>query len=203
MKLVLASGNAGKLREFSQLFETHFADQQIELIAQSELNVSEAEETGMTFEANALLKARNACEATGLPALADDSGLEVDALQGGPGVFSARFAKEDDGFGTGDAGNNAKLLHCMEGIPEGLRTARFRCVLAYMRSPDDPHPQIFEGRWEGSILLTPEGADGFGYDPLFFVPEENCSSASLSKERKNELSHRAQALKALLANWRP
>merc|ERR1712000_796272 len=111
----------------------------------NELNVTEAEETGMTFEANAILKARNACEQTGLPALADDSGLEVDALQGEPGVFSARFAKEEDGFGSGDAANNAKLLHCMQGIPDKLRTARFRCVLVYMRSADDPEPQVFEG----------------------------------------------------------
>tara|TARA_B100001109_G_scaffold255904_1_gene263082 strand:+ start:10562 stop:11173 length:612 start_codon:yes stop_codon:yes gene_type:complete len=202
MKLVLASGNAGKLREFSQLFATHFADQGIELISQKELKVTEAEETGMTFEANALLKARNACEQTGLPALADDSGLEVDALQGEPGVFSARFAKEDDGFGVGDAANNAKLLHYMQGIPDELRTARFRCILVYMRSADDPQPQVFEGSWEGRILQSEEGGGGFGYDPLFFVPSEECSAASLTKERKNELSHRGRAITELLANWR-
>ena len=201
MKLVLASGNAGKLREFAQLFESHFADQNIELISQNELNVTEAEETGMTFEANAILKARNACEQTGLPALADDSGLEVDALQGEPGVFSARFAKEEDGFGSGDAANNAKLLHCMQGIPDELRTARFRCVLVCMRSADDPEPQVFEGSWEGRIQSAADGEGGFGYDPLFFVADEGCTAAAMGKERKNALSHRGQAIQQLLANW--
>lgn len=203
MKLVLASGNAGKLREFSALFATHFAAQQVELLSQKELGVTEAEETGMTFEANAILKARNACAQTGLPALADDSGLEVDALQGEPGVFSARFAAPEDGFGSGDAANNAKLLQALEGVPDDLRTARFRCVLVYMRSADDPQPQIFEGSWEGRILTAAEGEGGFGYDPLFFVPSEGCASASLSRERKNELSHRGQAIRELLADWRP
>lgn len=203
MKLVLASGNAGKLREFSALFATHFAAQRVELLSQKELGVTEAEETGMTFEANAILKARNACAQTGLPALADDSGLEVDALQGEPGVFSARFAAPEDGFGSGDAANNAKLLQALEGVPDDLRTARFRCVLVYMRSADDPQPQIFEGSWEGRILTAAEGEGGFGYDPLFFVPSEGCASASLSRERKNELSHRGQAIRELLADWRP
>lgn len=203
MKLVLASGNAGKLREFSALFATHFAAQQVELLSQKELGVTEAEETGMTFEANAILKARNACAQTGLPALADDSGLEVDALQGEPGVFSARFAAPEDGFGSGDGANNAKLLQALEGVPDDLRTARFRCVLVYMRSADDPQPQIFEGSWEGRILTAAEGEGGFGYDPLFFVPSEGCASASLSRERKNELSHRGQAIRELLADWRP
>lgn len=203
MKLVLASGNAGKLREFSALFATHFAAQQVELLSQKELGVTEAEETGMTFEANAILKARNACAQTGLPALADDSGLEVDALQGEPGVFSARFAAPEDGFGSGDAANNAKLLQALEGVPDDLRSARFRCVLVYMRSADDPQPQIFEGSWEGRILTAAEGEGGFGYDPLFFVPSEGCASASLSRERKNELSHRGQAIRELLADWRP
>ncbi len=203
MKLVLASGNAGKLREFSALFATHFAAQQVELLSQKELGVTEAEETGMTFEANAILKARNACAQTGLPALADDSGLEVDALQGEPGVFSARFAAPEDGFGSGDAANNAKLLQALEGVPDDLRSARFRCVLVYMRSADDPQPQIFEGSWEGRILTAAEGEGGFGYDPLFFVPSEGCASASLSRERKNELSHRGRAIRELLANWRP
>ena len=196
--LVLASGNAGKLREFSHLL----APLGIEPMPQGQLGVSDAEETGLTFVENALIKARHAAEVTGLPALADDSGLGVDALQGEPGVFSARFAKEDDGFGVGDAANNAKLLHYMQGIPDELRTARFRCILVYMRSADDPQPQVFEGSWEGRILQSEEGGGGFGYDPLFFVPSEECSAASLTKERKNELSHRGRAITELLANLR-
>ncbi|MCA6063541.1 RdgB/HAM1 family non-canonical purine NTP pyrophosphatase [Thalassolituus marinus] len=200
-KLVLASGNAGKLREFASLFATHFAEQNIELISQKELSVEEAEETGLSFVENAILKARNACAQTGLPALADDSGLEVDALQGAPGIYSARYASADDGFGSGDAANNAKLLAALADVPEAARTARFQCVLVYMRHAADPTPQVFQGSWEGRILTVPEGTDGFGYDPLFFVPSEGCAAASLSKERKNQLSHRGQAIQQLLARW--
>ncbi|WP_430460953.1 RdgB/HAM1 family non-canonical purine NTP pyrophosphatase [Thalassolituus sp. LLYu03] len=201
-KLVLASGNAGKLREFAQLFATHFADQHIELISQNELGVTEAEETGLSFVENAILKARNACAQTGLPALADDSGLEVDALLGAPGIYSARYAKPADGFGSGDAANNAKLLAALNDVPEAQRTARFQCVLVYMRHAEDPTPQVFQGSWEGRILTAPEGSEGFGYDPLFFVPSEGCAAASLSKDRKNQLSHRGQAIVQLLARWR-
>ena len=201
-KIVLASGNAGKLREFAQLFATHFADDNIELISQAELNVVEAEETGLSFVENAILKARNACAQTGLPALADDSGLEVDALLGAPGIYSARYAQEADGFGKGDAANNAKLLAALKDIPEVQRSARFQCVLVYMRHENDPTPQVFQGSWEGRILFAPEGTEGFGYDPLFFVPSAQCAAASLSKEQKNKLSHRGQAIEQLVARWR-
>lgn len=200
-KLVLASGNAGKLREFASLFDTHFADQHIELVAQSTLGVTEAEETGLSFVENAILKARNACAQTGLPALADDSGLEVDALLGAPGIYSARYAQPEDGFGSGDAANNAKLLDALHNVADAQRSARFQCVLVYMRHAADPTPQVFQGCWEGRILHVPEGSDGFGYDPLFFVPSEGCAAASLSKERKNSLSHRGQAIQQLLARW--
>lgn len=203
MKIVLASGNNGKLNEFKQLFTTHFAGQNIELIKQSDLNVVEAEETGLSFVENAILKARNACAQTGLPALADDSGLEVDALQGAPGIYSARYAQAEDGFGMGDAANNAKLLDALKNTPEAERTARFQCVLVYMRHANDPTPQIFQGHWEGRVLFEASGEHGFGYDPLFYVPEQNCSSAQLPAELKNQLSHRAKALAKLIANWQP
>ena len=202
-KIVLASGNAGKLREFNQLFATHFAEQNIELIPQTELEVTEAEETGLSFVENAILKARNACQQTGLPSLADDSGLEVDALKGAPGIYSARYAQAEDGFGTGDSANNDKLLAALEDVPSEQRSARFQCVLVYMRHAQDPTPQVFQGSWEGVIATSAEGSEGFGYDPLFYVPSEGCSSASLSKERKNELSHRGQAIQQLIKHWRP
>ncbi len=203
MKIVLASGNAGKLREFRALFDTHFAQQQIEMLPQTELSVTEAEETGLSFVENAIIKARHACAVTGLPALADDSGLEVDALAGAPGIYSARYAQPQDGFGSGDAANNAKLLAALQDIADAQRSARFQCVLVYMRHANDPTPQVFQGSWEGRILKAPEGTDGFGYDPLFYVPETGCASASLNKERKNQLSHRAKALQQLLQHWRP
>ena len=203
MKIVLASGNAGKLREFRALFDTHFAQQQIEMLPQTELGVTEAEETGLSFVENAIIKARHACAVTGLPALADDSGLEVDALAGAPGIYSARYAQPQDGFGSGDAANNAKLLAALQDIADEQRSARFQCVLVYMRHANDPTPQVFQGSWEGRILQAPEGSDGFGYDPLFYVPETGCASASLNKERKNQLSHRAKALQQLLQHWRP
>ncbi|QQD23084.1 RdgB/HAM1 family non-canonical purine NTP pyrophosphatase [Venatoribacter cucullus] len=203
MKIVLASGNAGKLREFRALFDTHFAQQHIEMLPQTELGVTEAEETGLSFVENAIIKARHACAVTGLPALADDSGLEVDALAGAPGIYSARYAQPQDGFGSGDAANNAKLLAALQDITDEQRSARFQCVLVYMRHANDPTPQVFQGSWEGRILQAPEGTDGFGYDPLFYVPETGCASASLSKERKNQLSHRAKALQQLLQHWRP
>lgn len=201
-KIVLASGNAGKLKEFQQLFAQHFAGQDIQLLSQAEFNVTEAEETGLSFVENAIIKARNACAQTGLPALADDSGIEVDALQGAPGIYSARYAATADGFGQGDAANNAKLLAALKDVPENQRSARFHCVLVYMRHANDPTPQIFHGSWKGRILTAAEGEHGFGYDPLFYVPEQGCSSASLNAEIKNKLSHRAKALEQFIRNWK-
>lgn len=194
-KLVLASGNQGKLREFSQLF----SDKNIHVIPQSEFDTIEAEETGLSFVENAILKARNACKFSGLPSLADDSGLEVDALQGAPGIYSARYA----GIDASDKDNYLKLLEALQDVPVAQRSARFQCVLVYMRHENDPTPQVFHGSWEGNILTEPSGVEGFGYDPVFFVPSENCSSAELSKDTKNALSHRGQAIQELLRNWRP
>ncbi|KZZ02042.1 non-canonical purine NTP pyrophosphatase, partial [Oleibacter sp. HI0075] len=166
-------------------------------IPQTELDVSDADETGLSFVENAIIKARHACQVTGLPALADDSGIEIDALDGAPGIYSARYS------GEGDQANNAKVLENMKGIPEAQRTARFQCVLVYMRHAEDPTPQVFQGAWEGIILTEPSGTEGFGYDPIFYVPSEQCSAAELSRERKNKLSHRGQAIQQLLARWRP
>lgn len=194
-KLVLASGNQGKLREFSQLF----ADKDIQVIPQNEFDTLEAEETGLSFVENAIIKARNACKFSGLPSLADDSGLEVDALLGAPGIYSARYA----GINASDEDNYLKLLETLKDVPAEKRTARFQCVLVYMRHENDPTPQVFQGSWEGQILSEPSGAEGFGYDPIFLIPNEACSSAELSKERKNALSHRGQAIQELLRNWRP
>ncbi|WP_111638008.1 RdgB/HAM1 family non-canonical purine NTP pyrophosphatase [Marinomonas shanghaiensis] len=189
--IVLASSNAGKIREFNALL----GDMGIDVKPQSEFNVEDAEETGLSFIENAILKARHACAQTGLPALADDSGIEVDYLDGAPGIYSARFAGEHGN----NAANNALLLEKLEGVPEHERTARFHCVLAYMRHKDDPTPQVFHGVWEGRILTSTEGQEGFGYDPLFYVPECACSAASLPKEVKNQISHRGKALKQLFA----
>lgn len=193
-KLVLASGNQGKLREFSQLF----ANKDIQVIPQNEFGTIEAEETGLSFVENAILKARNACKFSGLPSLADDSGLEVDALQGAPGIYSARYA----GIDASDKDNYLKLLEALKDVPAEKRSARFQCVLVYMRHENDPTPQVFQGSWEGQILTEPSGTEGFGYDPVFFIPSENCSSAELSKDKKNALSHRGQAIQELLRNWR-
>ena len=201
MKIVLASGNAGKLREFSQLFDTHFGDQNIELVPQKELGVSDADETGLSFVENAILKARHACEATGLPALADDSGIEIDALKGQPGIYSARFAAMNNA-GSGDADNNALVLERLQGVEAEQRSARFQCVLVYMRHANDPTPQVFQGSWEGRILTEAAGSNGFGYDPLFEVASEGCAAAELDKERKNQISHRGQAIQQLIQRWR-
>ncbi len=189
-RIVLASGNKGKVREFSELL----AARDISIVPQSDFAVPEAEETGLTFVENAIIKARNAAAHTGLPAIADDSGLEVDHLNGAPGIYSARYA--GDG---GSAANNAKLITALDGVPEAQRTARFQCLLVFLRHPDDPTPVICQGTWEGRILTAQRGDAGFGYDPLFYVPDEGCSAAELAAERKNQLSHRGQALRCLLA----
>lgn len=189
-RIVLASGNAGKVREFNQLLH----DAGLEVLPQSEFAVEEIEETGLTFVENAILKARNAAAHTGLPAIADDSGLEVDALDGAPGIYSARFA----GVGASDQQNLEKLLREMESVPEAQRSARFQCLMVYLRHATDPTPQIFQGTWEGRILHAPQGENGFGYDPIFYVIEQNASSAQLAPEVKNRLSHRGQALRKLV-----
>lgn len=189
--LVLASNNAGKIKEFNALL----SDLGFDVKAQKEFAVEDADETGLSFIENAILKARHACEKTGLPALADDSGIEVDYLDGAPGIYSARFAGE---HGNNQA-NNELLLQKLAGVPTEQRSARFHCVLAYMRHKDDPTPKVFHGVWEGRILESLAGQEGFGYDPLFYVPECDCSAASLPKEVKNQISHRAKALKQLLA----
>jgi XTP/dITP diphosphohydrolase len=193
-RIVLASNNPGKVREFNQLL----ADAEFQVLPQSDFGVPEAEETGLTFVENAILKARNAAEHTGLPAIADDSGLEVDALQGAPGIYSARYA----GSGASDQENLEKLLAVLGEMPDEQRSARFQCLMVYLRHAADPTPRIFQGTWEGRILHAPQGDNGFGYDPVFFVPGEDCSSAQLSPEVKNRLSHRGQALQQLVAALR-
>ncbi|MBY7996752.1 XTP/dITP diphosphatase [Vibrio fluvialis] len=188
-KIVLATGNQGKVREMADLL----ADFGFDVVAQSEFNVSEVAETGTTFIENAIIKARHAAKETGLPAIADDSGLEVDYLGGAPGVYSARYAGED----ASDQQNLKKLLDAMKDVPEAQRSARFHCVLVLMRHENDPTPLVCHGKWEGRILTQAHGSNGFGYDPIFFVPEENCASAQLEPMRKKQLSHRGQALKKL------
>jgi len=189
-QIVLASNNAGKVREINQLLAT----QQIQVLPQSGLGVPDAEETGLTFVENAILKARNAARHSGLPAIADDSGIEVDALEGAPGIYSARYA----GKGASDQQNLEKLLADLGDLPEAERTARFQCLMVYMRHAEDPTPIICRGTWEGRILTAPRGENGFGYDPVFFVPDQGCSAAELPSETKNRLSHRGQALHKLL-----
>ena len=193
-KLVLASNNPGKLREFSALL----APLSFSLVAQGELGVPEAEEPYPTFVENALTKARHAAQLTGLPALADDSGLCVQALRGAPGVYSARYAQLAGGEKS-DAANNARLLAELAALPASAgRRAYFYCVLAYVRSADDPQPLIAEGRWDGEILDAPRGAAGFGYDPLFYVPSLALTAAEMESRVKSEHSHRALALRQLL-----
>lgn len=167
----------------------------LSVVSQSAFNVPDIEETGLTFVENALLKARNACMHTGFPAIADDSGLEVDALNGAPGIYSARYA----GQGATDEANLQQLLDDLREIPQSGRTARFQCLMVYLRHPHDPTPRIFQGTWEGRVLDAPRGENGFGYDPVFFVPTHNCASAELEPDIKNSLSHRGQALRALVA----
>jgi XTP/dITP diphosphohydrolase len=189
--LVLASGNPGKLRELTALL----APLQLQLIPQGSLGIAAAKETGTTFLANAVLKARHAAAHSGLAALADDSGLEVDALGGRPGVWSARFA----GDGASDADNLKRLLEELEEVPEAARQARYQCVIACVREREDAAPLIASGTWEGSIARVPRGADGFGYDPVFVPVGEQRTAAQLPPQHKNERSHRAQALQTLVA----
>jgi XTP/dITP diphosphohydrolase len=190
-RIVLASGNAGKVREFNQLLR----DSDFEVLPQSDFAVEEIEETGLTFVENAILKARNAAAHTGMPAIADDSGLEVDALDGAPGIFSARYA----GVGASDRQNLDKLLHNLRETADAERNARFQCLMVYLRHARDPTPLICQGTWEGRILHAPQGDNGFGYDPVFYVVEQGCSSAQLDAPVKNLLSHRGQALRKLIA----
>lgn len=185
--IVLASGNPGKIREIQAILKNRT------VLPQSNFAVAEAEETGTTFIENAIIKARNAAEQTGSPAIADDSGLVVDALHGAPGVTSARYAGPE----ASDQDNLLKLLQAMRNIPPPLRRARFVCVIVYMEHADDPLPVIAQGIWEGQILDSPRGENGFGYDPVFWVPEHQCASAQLDPQIKNAISHRGQALNKL------
>jgi XTP/dITP diphosphohydrolase len=188
-KIVLATGNQGKVKEMASLL----ADFGFDVLAQSEFNVPEVAETGSTFIENAIIKARHAAKITGLPAIADDSGLEVDYLNGAPGIYSARYSGAD----ATDQKNLAKLLEDLEGVPSAERSARFHCVLVLMRHENDPTPIVCHGKWEGEILTKASGSNGFGYDPIFWVPEKQCASAELSASEKKSLSHRGKALKQL------
>lgn len=190
-RIVLASNNKGKVREFNQLL----AEQHIEVVPQADFGIPDADETGLSFVENAILKARNAASHSGLPAIADDSGIEVDALNGAPGIYSARYA----GAGASDEANLLKLLTALQEVPEEQRGARFQCLMVYMRHAEDPTPLICQGTWEGRILTEPQGENGFGYDPVFFVPSHDRSAAQLDSDTKNGLSHRGQALRLLMA----
>ncbi len=192
--LVLATGNPGKVREMAALLQPL----DLEVLPQSAFQVPEVEETALTFVENAILKARNVCRHTGLPVIADDSGLEVDALQGAPGIHSSRYAGPD----ADDRANVDKLLAALAGVPEAARTARFQCLVVYLRHAADPTPLICQGTWEGRILFQPRGSGGFGYDPVFLVPDQGCSAAELPLELKNRISHRGQALCRLLERLR-
>ena len=194
MRVVLATGNAGKIREFAELL----GPLGFEFVAQAAFGFEPPEETGDTFEANALLKARHAAARSGLPAMADDSGLEVDALGGAPGVRSARYAGE----GAGDLANLQKLLRALQTVDDSARTARFRCVIALVREAADPSPIFGRGVWEGRILHGPRGSGGFGYDPVFAPVGDLRSVAELPSMEKHAHSHRGKALRDLLANWR-
>ncbi len=189
MKIVCATHNPGKIRELSEGLALHG----VSLVAQDTLGIAPVAEDGLTFVENALIKARHAAASSGLPALADDSGLEVDALGGRPGLHTARFAGEH----ASDAQNRAALLAALEGVPERERGARFYCVLVYVRHAQDPRPLLADGLWEGRILTTERGGGGFGYDPVFYVPTHDCSAAELDAETKRALSHRGQALRAM------
>ncbi|MCT8342312.1 XTP/dITP diphosphatase [Photorhabdus kleinii] len=193
-KVVLATGNPGKVRELAQLL----ADFGLDIVAQTELGVNSTEETGLTFIENAILKARHAAQVTGLPAIADDSGLSVDILGGAPGIYSARYAGEN----ATDQQNLEKLLDTMKDIPDDQRQAQFNCVLVYILHAEDPTPLVFHGRWLGVIARQPAGNGGFGYDPIFYIPKLGCTAAELTGEQKNAVSHRGQALKMMLDTLR-
>ncbi len=188
-QIVLASGNKGKLKEFSEMLSRY----QVEVLPQSQFDVPEVPETGTTFVENAIIKARHAAEITGLAAIADDSGLEVDFLQGAPGIYSARYAGE----GAKDSDNYQKVLTALENESDN-RSARFQCVLVYMRHAKDPTPIICQASWEGSIARAPQGENGHGYDPVFIPAEHQVSAAELSSDEKNRLSHRGKALALLM-----
>jgi len=188
-RLVLASHNAGKLKEMQAML----ADLPLQILSAAEAGVGDVPETGLTFVENALIKARAACQASGLPALADDSGLIVDALGGAPGLYSARYA----GSPTNDAANNAKLLHDLRDVPAEQRTARFFAVIVLLRHASDPQPLVCEGSWEGTILEAPRGSNGFGYNPVFLDPRHGLTAAEMEPALKNTLSHRAMALQQL------
>jgi len=192
-RLVLASGNAGKLRELHELL----APRGVDVIAQRVLGIEDVEETGATFIENALLKARHAARCSGLPALADDSGLCVDALGGAPGLYSARYA----GPGAADAANTAKLLAALADVPPPQRGAHYVCVLVLLRHAEDPDPLVATGRWFGQIATTPRGDGGFGYDPVFVDPASGVTAAELSAALKHARSHRGLALRRLLEQW--
>ncbi|WDF98225.1 XTP/dITP diphosphatase [Pectobacterium carotovorum subsp. carotovorum] len=189
-KVVLATGNPGKVRELASLL----ADFGLDIVAQTELGVDSAEETGLTFIENAILKARHAAQITGLPAIADDSGLAVDALGGAPGIYSARYAGAD----ASDQQNLDKLLLTLKDVPDEQRRASFHCVLVYLRHAEDPTPIVCHGSWQGVLTHEAAGSGGFGYDPIFFVPELGKTAAELTREEKNAQSHRGQALRLLL-----
>ena len=189
-EIVLASNNPGKVREINTLLD----DTRFNVIPQSDFNIEEAEETGLTFIENALIKARNAASYTHHPVIADDSGIEVLALNGKPGIYSARFA----GINASDEDNLNKLIEDIKPLSEDKRQARFVCVMVYMQHKDDPTPIIAQGIWDGTVITKPRGKNGFGYDPMFYVPTHDCTSAELSPEIKNQLSHRGQALKQLV-----
>jgi XTP/dITP diphosphohydrolase len=196
-KVVLASNNQGKLKELQQTLNSL----NLELVSQSEFNFPEAVEDGLSFVENAIIKARHAAQHTGLPAIADDSGLEIDALDGEPGIYSARYAGTNLSRQENDASNNQLVLKKLEGIPTEKRKARFQCVIAFLRSAHDSMPLIFQGTWEGSILFEEKGHFGFGYDSIFYVPSHDCASAELLPEIKNTLSHRFKAIQELIKHW--
>lgn len=187
-KIVLASSNAGKVREINKLLSDHG----IEVVPQTDFGVSDAIEDGLSFVENAIKKARHAAKHTGLPAIADDSGIEVDALNHAPGIYSARYS------GEGDEKNNEKMLKELEGVETENRSARYQCVMVFMRDAEDPTPIITQGTFEGRILTETKGDGGFGYDPIFWIEDRQCSAAELSLEEKNKISHRAIALNALV-----
>jgi len=192
-KIVLASGNKGIIREFQALFD----DLGLNIVPQTELGVGDVPETGTTFVENAIIKARHAAQITGLPAIADDSGIEIDYLNGAPGIYSARFSGDENGVGATDEKNNLKVLESLNGVSQEQRTARYQCILVFMEHAADPTPIICQAAWEGVIMEEEVGRNGFGYDPLFWVPEFKMSSAQLSPEQKNKISHRAKALELL------